>query len=62
MDVKYFPFDVQYCVLRFGSWEYDANALVLKQHNAPVITNKYTKSSEWALVHVDVSVNTIKYV
>ena len=24
MDVKFFPFDVQYCILRFGSWEYDA--------------------------------------
>ena len=29
MNVQYFPFDVQYCVLTFGSWEYDATELQL---------------------------------
>ena len=31
------------------------------EHVAPVVTPKYIKSSEWDLVHVDVTVNTIKY-
>ena len=29
MNVQYFPFNVQYCVITFGSWEYDATELQL---------------------------------
>lgn len=61
MDVRYLPFDVQKCVLKFGSWDHDANELLLLKHPSHPITEKYIPSSEWDLVHVDVSVNTVKY-
>lgn len=35
MDVQWFPFDTQTCVLRFGSWTYDGNevSLIMRLHD-----------------------------
>ena len=30
MDVEYFPFDEQTCVMKFGSWTYDGGQVQLK--------------------------------
>ena len=29
MDVEYFPFDEQTCVMKFGSWTYDGGQVIL---------------------------------
>ena len=29
MDVEYFPFDEQTCVMKFGSWTYDGFQVVI---------------------------------
>ena len=61
IDVQYFPFDVQYCLLKFGSWEHDRTELMLVRDNSPPITDKYKNSSEWDLMRVEVNVNNVKY-
>ena len=30
MDVEYFPFDEQTCVMKFGSWTYDGFQVLIK--------------------------------
>ena len=32
MDVEYFPFDEQTCVMKFGSWTYDGFQVRTKKH------------------------------
>ncbi|KAK0070532.1 neuronal acetylcholine receptor subunit alpha-10, partial [Biomphalaria pfeifferi] len=51
VDVKYFPFDTQHCVLEFASWTYDANSvnLVTLGSESGDVTN-YKNSTEWELV------------
>ncbi len=33
MDVEYFPFDEQTCVMKFGSWTYDGFQVHIIQYN-----------------------------
>ncbi|XP_055893279.1 neuronal acetylcholine receptor subunit alpha-10-like isoform X2 [Biomphalaria glabrata] len=51
VDVKYFPFDTQHCVLEFASWTYDSNSvnLVTIGSESGDVTN-YKNSTEWELV------------
>ncbi|CAB1441212.1 unnamed protein product [Pleuronectes platessa] len=50
IDVRWFPFDVQRCELKFGSWTHGAWSLDLKMVE-PDITS-YTPNGEWDLVEV----------
>uniref|UniRef100_A0A3Q0SLC7 Neuronal acetylcholine receptor subunit alpha-7 n=1 Tax=Amphilophus citrinellus TaxID=61819 RepID=A0A3Q0SLC7_AMPCI len=50
IDVRWFPFDVQRCELKFGSWTYGGWSLDLKMLDAD-ITN-YIANGEWDLVEV----------
>ncbi|XP_029980519.1 neuronal acetylcholine receptor subunit alpha-7-like [Sphaeramia orbicularis] len=50
IDVRWFPFDVQRCDLKFGSWTYGGWSLDLKMLDAD-ITN-YISNGEWDLVEV----------
>ena len=34
IQVQYFPFDVQICRLKFGSWTYDGNQVPFEPHCA----------------------------
>jgi len=33
IDIRYFPFDVQICKMKFGSWTYDGYKLDIGFHN-----------------------------
>ena len=37
MDMTYYPFDVQKCVLKFGSWSYNSHQLNLQAHSDPQV-------------------------
>uniref|UniRef100_UPI0037E77C99 neuronal acetylcholine receptor subunit alpha-7-like n=1 Tax=Semicossyphus pulcher TaxID=241346 RepID=UPI0037E77C99 len=50
IDVRWFPFDVQRCDLKFGSWTYGGWSLDLKMLEAD--TSGYTSNGEWDLVEV----------
>lgn len=51
VDIKYFPFDDQQCVLRFGSWIYNDQALsfVPLDEDYPIDMEAYVNNSEWDL-------------
>ncbi|XP_061595526.1 neuronal acetylcholine receptor subunit alpha-7a [Cololabis saira] len=50
IDVRWFPFDVQRCELKFGSWSYGGWSLDLKMMDAD--TSEYIANGEWDLVEV----------
>uniref|UniRef100_A0A3Q3W8C2 Uncharacterized protein n=1 Tax=Mola mola TaxID=94237 RepID=A0A3Q3W8C2_MOLML len=50
MDVRWFPFDIQRCELKFGSWTFDGWLLDIRMKEADV--SGYMPSGEWDLLEV----------
>ncbi|KAM8767507.1 cholinergic receptor, nicotinic, alpha 11 [Acanthopagrus latus] len=50
VDVRWFPFDIQRCELKFGSWTYDGWLLDLQMNDADI--SGYMANGEWDLIGV----------
>uniref|UniRef100_A0A8C6SEA0 Si:ch211-39a7.1 n=1 Tax=Neogobius melanostomus TaxID=47308 RepID=A0A8C6SEA0_9GOBI len=50
VDVRWFPFDIQKCELKFGSWTYDGWLLDLQMNEADI--SGYMPNGEWDLIGV----------
>lgn len=52
INIRWFPFDVQSCPLKFGSWTYDGTKIDLKVMGdlKSGSTDGYRKSGEWDLI------------
>ncbi|XP_035477349.2 cholinergic receptor, nicotinic, alpha 11 isoform X3 [Scophthalmus maximus] len=48
VDVRWFPFDIQKCELKFGSWTYDGWLLDLQMNDADI--SGFMPNGEWDLV------------
>lgn len=48
IDIRWFPFDVQRCELKFGSWTYGGRSLDLQMLEADI--TGYIPNGEWDLV------------
>lgn len=48
VDVRWFPFDIQKCELKFGSWTYDGWLLDLQMSDADI--SGYMPNGEWDLI------------
>jgi hypothetical protein len=48
IDVRWFPFDVQQCKLKFGSWSYGGWSLDLQMQEADI--SSYIPNGEWDLM------------
>ncbi|KAI4886854.1 hypothetical protein NFI96_021435, partial [Prochilodus magdalenae] len=59
VDVRWFPFDIQKCELKFGSWTFDGWLLDLQMNEADI--SGYMPNGEWDLVGVPGSRNEIFY-
>lgn len=62
INVTYFPFDVQECELKFGSWTHDIRTLdiiPMKKYKFP--TKFYQKNGEWEIYKVKMKRNERKY-
>ncbi|XP_058875642.1 cholinergic receptor, nicotinic, alpha 11 [Acipenser ruthenus] len=59
VDVRWFPFDIQRCKLKFGSWTYDGWLLDLQMVDADI--SGYMPNGEWDLVEVPGIRNEIFY-
>ncbi|XP_078383130.1 neuronal acetylcholine receptor subunit alpha-2-like isoform X2 [Oculina patagonica] len=51
LSVRYFPFDEQFCRLKFVSWTYSKSAMLLEPEETEILQN-YTESGEWYLERV----------
>uniref|UniRef100_A0A3P8VQB2 Neuronal acetylcholine receptor subunit alpha-7 n=1 Tax=Cynoglossus semilaevis TaxID=244447 RepID=A0A3P8VQB2_CYNSE len=59
IDVRWFPFDVQKCDLKFGSWTYNGWLLDLQMMDVDIST--YIPNGEWDLVGVPAKRNELYY-
>ncbi|CAL1530115.1 unnamed protein product [Lymnaea stagnalis] len=60
-DTKYFPFDVQSCWLKFGSWTYNGfklNVEFVREHSFDL--SDYVMSNEWDIIE-NRAVRNVKY-
>lgn len=59
IDVTYFPFDQQKCVMKFGSWTFNGDQVALKLYNDNdwVDLSDYWKSGTWDIVEVPAFLN-----
>ncbi|XP_054160123.1 acetylcholine receptor subunit alpha-like isoform X1 [Oppia nitens] len=70
IDVEYFPFDVQHCLMKFGSWTYDGHEVDLRhvnQHHdssameVGIDMSDFYKSVEWDILLVPAQYNEEYY-
>uniref|UniRef100_A0A3P9DL83 Neuronal acetylcholine receptor subunit alpha-7 n=1 Tax=Maylandia zebra TaxID=106582 RepID=A0A3P9DL83_9CICH len=59
VDVRWFPFDIQKCELKFGSWTYDGWLLDLQMVDADI--SGYMPNGEWDLIGVPGKRNEVFY-
>ncbi|XP_032806151.1 neuronal acetylcholine receptor subunit alpha-7 isoform X1 [Petromyzon marinus] len=59
IDVRWFPFDVQKCDLKFGSWTHDGWLIDLQMLEAD--TSGYIANGEWDLVEIPGKRNELYY-
>ena len=61
IDVRYFPFDQQECIMKFGSWTYDGDLIDLIPMACKVDLEDYWESGEWDIVDTPGQKHTVKY-
>ncbi|XP_077992445.1 acetylcholine receptor subunit alpha-like [Glandiceps talaboti] len=54
IDVRYFPFDEQFCYLSFGPWEFTAFEVIMEPTNDKVLKENYVENVEWDLYNSSV--------
>ncbi|KAM4600366.1 neuronal acetylcholine receptor subunit alpha-7-like, partial [Polymixia lowei] len=59
VDVRWFPFDIQRCELKFGSWTFDGWLLDIQMKEADV--SGYMPNGEWDLLEVPGGRNEVFY-
>ncbi|XP_066905602.1 acetylcholine receptor subunit beta-like 1 [Halyomorpha halys] len=59
IDVTYFPFDQQTCIMKFGSWTFNGNQVSLALYNNKnfVDLSDYWKSGTWDIIEVPAYLN-----
>ncbi|XP_071510029.1 neuronal acetylcholine receptor subunit alpha-3-like [Diadema antillarum] len=61
IDVQYFPFDEQKCVMKFGSWSYDFQKIDLKPVSENAEKKDYWENGEWTIVNSPAERHVMKY-
>ncbi|XP_045113185.1 acetylcholine receptor subunit beta-like 1 [Portunus trituberculatus] len=61
IDVTYFPFDQQTCLMKFGSWTFNGDQVSLSLYNDKdfVDLSDYWKSGTWDIVEVPAFLNVV---
>lgn len=62
INVNFFPFDEQFCSMKFGSWTYDGYRLDVVLEAQGGDTKKYVANGEWNLIGIPAQRNEIIYV
>lgn len=61
IKVENYPFDVQDCPLKFGSWSLDGSKLDITNHTSKIDLAKYVTSVEWEVLDVPCKQNVLHY-
>lgn len=60
-DLEKYPYDRQTCLLKFGSWTYSENDLILNQRKYDIDLTYYKANEEWELLQTSSQTNLMKY-
>ncbi len=60
-NLENYPYDSQTCLLKFGSWTYSENDLVLTQRKYDIDLTYYKENEEWELLDTTSQTNLMKY-
>jgi hypothetical protein len=60
-DMTHFPYDIQECYFKFGSWAYTGSHLKLVDMNPTIDLSNYQDNEEWEILNVSYNINSIKY-
>lgn len=60
-DLSYYPFDIQKCHMKFGSWVYTGDDLDLKVHKSNIDVANMQLNEEWDLINTSFFRNSKKY-
>ncbi|XP_071964744.1 acetylcholine receptor subunit alpha-like 1 [Antedon mediterranea] len=61
INVRYFPFDEQRCIMKFGSWTYDGSLIDLNPGKDQVDLEDYWESGEWDIISSPATRQVIRY-
>ncbi|XP_072016466.1 acetylcholine receptor subunit alpha-type acr-16-like [Amphiura filiformis] len=61
MDFKFFPYDNQVCQLKFGSWHYHADVIILTQSIDDIDLSSHERSRNFELTNTSAKRNVMKY-
>ena len=61
MDVTYFPFDIQYCKIKFASWSYHGLEVDVINHTSSGDSSEFASNGEWNLLGLPVRRNLVYY-
>ncbi|XP_070570447.1 acetylcholine receptor subunit alpha-like [Ptychodera flava] len=61
IHIEYFPFDVQQCSLKFGTWEYNGNETILQPMHEHIVKEDFLENVEWEIKSSTVENLLIKY-
>ena len=61
VDISYFPFDIQNCLLKFGSWTYDKSQMDMVNISDTVDMAAYVQSGEWEIQGTNIRRNEVTY-
>ncbi|XP_071476844.1 neuronal acetylcholine receptor subunit alpha-3-like [Diadema antillarum] len=61
IDIEFFPFDEQNCIMKFGSWTYDGSSVDLRATSPRVERENYRSNGEWDIVDSPAVRSSIKY-
>ena len=61
IDVTYFPFDMQTCSLKFGSWASSSEEITMCPENSTGKSDQYVDNGEWDLIDVNSKRSVVQY-
>ncbi len=61
IDIQWFPFDDQFCTMKFGSWTYDGSEINLTSMSDQIDISTYQPSGEWDLIEAPVKRSVLRY-
>lgn len=60
-NIRFFPFDEQFCYLKFGSWTYNVKYLDMTTDQTTADMSAWIKNGEWEVIDVPVEKNQLYY-
>jgi cation transporter family protein len=60
-DLRYFPYDTQHCLFKFGSWVYHDSQMNLTKDEGSIDISNFQDNDGWNLVDYSSTLNFVKY-